>query len=469
MEKRQLTPDLPTYKSGQAFLQIMDGVRESHYKSMRDGIYEHIGKPQTPFDWKDPEDWIPRLLTDDSRVLALRIWRDSSNLINPRHTFGPYYLCRIHQLTSVVNGCIRITKRGERFAAGDEAVLAEMDEYDGLLLVLAEVAATGPGRRREFERRYSEFCRAQTTYAADSSIISSLIYRLNNLLDRRLIEKSGHSYQITHMGLDYLGRRGSAGKRHGPNPAISRLARANNAAARRQLAEFLQSMDPYAFEHLIKLLLVAMGYENVEVVGGVGDKGVDVVADIALGISSVREVIQVKRQKGNIGRPVLDQLRGALHYHQAVRGTIVTTGGFTKGTMGAAFLPGAPPITLIDGDTLLNLLIEHDIGIRRREIRILEFDAESLSEFELRRGIRSGYFGRAGKRVETHYASHSHHRRQPRHRPRIDAPTPERRRAHLRTCRAPERADALNELAQEAPRARHLSPAIGRQRQGVDR
>ena len=53
-------------------------------------------------------------------------------------------------------------------------------------------------------------------------------------------------------------------------------------------------MDPYKFEHLIKLLLEDMGYENVEVTapsndGGVevtapsNDGGVDVTADIELG------------------------------------------------------------------------------------------------------------------------------------------------------------------------------------------
>ena len=39
-----------------------------------------------------------------------------------------------------------------------------------------------------------------------------------------------------------------------------------------------------------------MGYENVYVTAPSNDKGVDVVADIELGISKVREVIQVKRQ-----------------------------------------------------------------------------------------------------------------------------------------------------------------------------
>ncbi len=382
MERRQLTPDLPTYEIGWRFLQVLDGVSEIQYRTMEKAIYEYIRSPKDPFNWKEPEDWIPRLLTGDSRDLALRFWRRSKHLVNPRHTFGPYYLCKIHQLSSIQNGVIQLTERGKRFVAGNEKLLAEMDDYDGLLLILAEVAAKGPARRRDFEDSYAEFCRTLTTYAADSSISSSLINRLNNLVARRLIERTGHSYQVTAMGLEYLGRYGGAGSKDAPNPTIARFASENNTAVRKKLAHFLQNMNPYMFEHLIKLLMEKMGYENVEVNGGVNDKGVDVVADIELGISRVREVIQVKRHRGSVGRPVLDQLRGSLWYFDAVRGTIITTGRFTKGASDVAFAKGAAPIALIDGERLLDLLIEHNIGIRRREIRILEFDGESLSQFE---------------------------------------------------------------------------------------
>ncbi len=142
-------------------------------------------------------------------------------------------------------------------------------------------------------------------------------------------------------------------------------------------------MNPFQFEHLIKRLLEEMGYDDVEVTAASNDKGVDVVADIELGISRVREAIQVKRQQSNVGRTVLDGLRGSLHRFDAVRATIITTSGFSKGAKHAAFDKGVAPITLIDGDRLLDLLIEYDIGVRRREIRILEFDGESLSQFEM--------------------------------------------------------------------------------------
>lgn len=137
-------------------------------------------------------------------------------------------------------------------------------------------------------------------------------------------------------------------------------------------------MDPYAFEHLIKQLLEAMNYQKVMVTSPSNDKGVDVVADIELGITSVREVVQAKRQKTNVQRPVLDALRGSLYRFQAVRGTIITTGNFSKGTVQVAFEPGAPPITLINGEKLIDLLIEYGLGVRNRTIELLELDADAF-------------------------------------------------------------------------------------------
>jgi restriction system protein len=139
-------------------------------------------------------------------------------------------------------------------------------------------------------------------------------------------------------------------------------------------------LDPYAFEGLIATLLEAMGYDDVTVTKQSGDKGVDVTAKIQFGITTVREVVQVKRfTKGSITRQVIDQLRGSLIYHQAIRGTLITLGPISKGAEEAAVYPGAAPITLIDGSKLLDLLIEHDIGIRKREVTLWELDLDDLT------------------------------------------------------------------------------------------
>ena len=346
---------------------------------MLDGIYKHIGKPQTPFDWRDPEVWIPEILNAADCKLAVRIWRESNRLVNPRHTFGHMYLCKIHKLLSVRDGVFRTTNTGDKFVENDSEVLTKIDEYEGLLLLLQEIAARGPGKRRDLMKSFTSFCLAHTTLRAKSSIDTAHYYAMANLLQRMLIEKHGHIYQVSEAGLGYLRRTRGAHKVNGI--IVEQLVKEYNALGRQELAKFLQSMDPYLFEYLIKRLYEKMGYENVEVMPKGQDKGVDVVADIELGISRVREVIQVKRWKDNVGLPIVSLLRGAMPLFDAVRGSIITTGGFSKAAKEIAIVRNAPPITLIDGERLLDLLIEHDIGVRRREIRILEFDAESLSEF----------------------------------------------------------------------------------------
>ena len=133
-------------------------------------------------------------------------------------------------------------------------------------------------------------------------------------------------------------------------------------------------MNPYQFEVLIKDLLEAMDYEDVTVTKQSGDKGVDVVGHFQFGITQIKEVVQVKRHQGSITRPVLDQLRGALPYHQAIRGTIITLGKFAQGCKDAAIFPGAAPITLIDGDMLMELFVKHGVGVKRRPITLIEVD-----------------------------------------------------------------------------------------------
>jgi restriction system protein len=133
-------------------------------------------------------------------------------------------------------------------------------------------------------------------------------------------------------------------------------------------------LPPYEFEHFVKSLLEAMDYENVEVTQQSGDKGVDVVANYQFGITEIREVVQVKRTESTVGRRTIDELRGALPYHRAIRGTIITLGPFARGVAEAALFQGAAPITLIDGDKLIELAVKHQIGVRRKPVDLVELD-----------------------------------------------------------------------------------------------
>ncbi|HCH64970.1 MAG TPA: hypothetical protein DFR83_19355 [Deltaproteobacteria bacterium] len=88
--------------------------------------------------------------------------------------------------------------------------------------------------------------------------------------------------------------------------------------------------------------------------------------------------VQAQRQKRTIQLKDLDARWDSLYRFNAVRGTIITTSCFSKGTKEAAFAGSTVPITLIDGDKLIGLLIEHGIGVRKKTLEILEVEPEDF-------------------------------------------------------------------------------------------
>lgn len=385
---RSPTPLLPTHAAVRQFLTLLDGVPHAAYQSMANTIWDQRGNPQAQVDWSNPDAWIPERLTGAERDLALHLWHASQRTLNPRYTRGCWYFVTKHDLLRREPGdVLHTTERGRRFLEEpDGALVAELDTYEGILVVLHLVATQGAARRNTLLPGYSEYSRMHTTFQSDNVIKSSLYDRLRNLIDRGLVASRGNSYEITEAGLQYLERNADLAPTQVPTisrvPEILRLARTLSEEARTRLRDYLLDMDAFKFEELIKLLLEEMGYDNVATTSPTNDKGVDVVGTIELGISAVREVIQAKRHKGTINRPVLDQLRGSLHRFDAVRGTIITTGRFSKGVEEAAFERGAAPITLIDGEKLLDLLIEYEIGVTKRQVEYWEFAAEKLVQFE---------------------------------------------------------------------------------------
>lgn len=386
VELKSQTPLFPSYTSARHFLKVLDGVRYADYRQMYNDISAQHGNPQQTVDWANPDEWIPDRLVGDSQELATQLWRRSKQTVNPRHVQGCWYLCTRHDLLERDSkDILQVTELGQSFIddpGGD--VEAELDAYEGLLTILRIVAEKGPGRRSDLLPDYEEYCLAHTTIKSDNAIKSYLYARLSNLIDRGLIIRAGQRYEITDAGLAYLDRFAAMvpGRviASAKQSDIRKLAKAIRDETRDELRNHLLKMDPYEFEKLIMRLLEEMGYDEVGITSATNDKGVDVVGKIELGITSVREVIQAKRHRGNVQRPVLDQLRGSLHRFDAVRGTVITTGRFSKGAQQAAFERGAAPITLIDGERLLDLLMDNEIGVTKRSVEYFEFVPSDLEQ-----------------------------------------------------------------------------------------
>ncbi len=381
-EGRIFTPHFPVYAVLRAVLPVWAGMRAGEITSMRAAIWALRGNPQETEDWTDPDVWIRERLSGEAQALALQTWEGSGKRINPRYTTGEWSVARAYRLLEESeDGTLRIGERGRNFIDHPQGeVVREIDLRQGLVRLLELVAEQGTAARADLLGPFGQYVEAESRVRSEAVVSNLLWARLRNLVGRGLVERSGHTYSVTPAGLDYLKELGATSGAEEPDllQQIRQLADRQRRAVRAELADFLAEVDPYAFEHIVKRLLDEMGYENVAVTKQSNDRGVDVVGEIEVGITSVREVVQVKRHKGNVQRRVLDELRGVLHRWQAVRGTIITSGDFSKGTRDAAFESGAPPITLIDGSRLLDLLVEHGLGVKKRPLELWELDTHAL-------------------------------------------------------------------------------------------
>lgn len=165
---------------------------------------------------------------------------------------------------------------------------------------------------------------------------------------------------------------------------ITQMARQQRDAVKQQLLNVANHIDPYAFERLVARLLSKMGYDNIVVTKRSGDEGIDVLADVEVGVMRLHTAIQVKRTATNVGRPVVSQFRGDMLAQQNVdQGLMITTAGFSKGALEVARLPNTAPIILIDGSHLADLLINYRIGVRVQHVEIVSFDSDNLTIEEM--------------------------------------------------------------------------------------
>lgn len=169
-----------------------------------------------------------------------------------------------------------------------------------------------------------------------------------------------------------------------PSSSIKQRIDTLNRQTRSQLQKRLMQMSPERFEVLVGELLRALGFEEetIEVTTYRGDGGVDVrgVLNVS-GITKINAAVQAKKWKRNIHAPTVQALRGSLTVHE--QGIIITTSQFSKGAIAEAQAPGKVPISLIDGKTLISLLLEHSIGVTSDQHTVYSLHEEWWSEVVL--------------------------------------------------------------------------------------
>lgn len=141
-----------------------------------------------------------------------------------------------------------------------------------------------------------------------------------------------------------------------------------------KLQSAIANMSPKKFEQFSRALLTKMGVQFT-------DKGVQISNDGGIDgygyhtddddFRTTRVVIQCKRyNSGAVSEPEINQFLGAMNKFQADYGVFITNSRFTNAARIAA--REGTPITLIDGNDLIRLIIRYELFITRVTTYVLD-------------------------------------------------------------------------------------------------
>jgi restriction system protein len=143
------------------------------------------------------------------------------------------------------------------------------------------------------------------------------------------------------------------------------------------------AMTPGGFERLAQRLLREAGFRNVEVLGRTGDGGIDGVGVYRVSLVSFPIYFQCKRYKGSVQANAVRDFRGAMS-GRGEKGLLITTGSFTRGAREEATRDGAPPVELVSGDDLCDLLKQYELGVivTSKTVEDITLNPRFLDQFE---------------------------------------------------------------------------------------
>lgn len=166
-----------------------------------------------------------------------------------------------------------------------------------------------------------------------------------------------------------------------PDDRLEQALKELREAVAGELLESLLHISPTRFEVIVLDVLHRLGYgasrNDLQRVGGTGDAGIDGIISLdKLGLEKV--YVQAKRWQNTVGRPELQAFYGALAGQKAKRGVFITTSGFTAHAV--AFASSVEGIVLVDGARLVHLMMDHEVGVTARLLKVPTLDTDYFNE-----------------------------------------------------------------------------------------
>ena len=149
------------------------------------------------------------------------------------------------------------------------------------------------------------------------------------------------------------------------------------------LLETMFKMSAKGFEKLAMRLLREAGVQSLVLTGGSGDQGIDGRGVYKMELLSFPVFFQCKRYRGSVDPSAVRDFRGAMA-GRGEKGLLITTGTFTAAAAAEARRDGAPPVDLVDGDQLCDLLKHYGIGVTTtpRMVEDVEVNIDYFKSFE---------------------------------------------------------------------------------------
>jgi restriction system protein len=148
---------------------------------------------------------------------------------------------------------------------------------------------------------------------------------------------------------------------------------------RSEVIKLLLNLPASGFERLSQRLLREAGFTQVVVTGSSGDGGIDGYGTLQINpLVSFKVLFQCKRYTKSVSPSHVRDFRGAMA-GRADKGIIITTGTFTAEARREASRDGVPPIELIDGENLVDMFEQLELGLK--PTKAYEIDDSFFNEF----------------------------------------------------------------------------------------
>lgn len=146
----------------------------------------------------------------------------------------------------------------------------------------------------------------------------------------------------------------------------------------------VQEASPIFFERIVVDLMIAMGYggsrkEAGQATQATNDGGIDgTIKEDKLGLDVI--YLQAKRWSNTVHRPEINKFIGALTCQKAKKGVFITTSEFSAGARDSVRNLDIK-VVLIDGRELVQLMIEHNLGVGVKEVyEVKQIDSDYFVE-----------------------------------------------------------------------------------------